>query len=114
MPAGELCQVTLAQVGAVCLLPSEGAAGGAVWISCHLLRCLPPRAGAAGKRRIPAEGRMPDTAECSRGAETARVVISLIGWGAFLWAEIFYVSLLGIARFVCRLLFPASSRGAGC
>lgn len=57
-------------MGAVCLLPSEVAAGGAIWLSCHLLRCLPPWAGTAGKHRIPAEGRMPDTAECSRGAET--------------------------------------------
>lgn len=109
----------LAQVGAVCLLPSEGAADGAVWLSYHLLRCLPLWAGTAAKHRIPAEGRVPDSWMQQRGwnaapSAAASVVISLLGWGAFLWAQILYVSLLWIARFVCRLLFPASSWGAGC
>lgn len=45
MPPGELCQFILAQVGAVCLLLSEFAAGGAVWLSCHFLKCLPPPPG---------------------------------------------------------------------
>lgn len=71
MPAGELCQVVLAQVGAVCLLPSEVAAGGAVWLSCHLLRCLPPSMGQARQGNTGFQLRAGcQTAECSAGAET--------------------------------------------